>query len=226
MIFIINLAIWSLKKHSQRLFVSRLKVRTPEDTDQDKQPILSPPPAAGDDHCLFFFQSYAKPTVVSCVNTDLRVWIHKMFSPGVTNVGCPFSFLITGAIFTLPIWWAEQPAGPYQYWLSPCVCGYKWTWKKKKALVRELSSECNSSSNLSSVTPESFTQTPEETHSYYFLMNLIRRQFTRWCRRWWRCPRMSRHQRRGQIRSSDRWTLIMMVRSVFPLILGCFCGCF
>lgn len=38
------------------------------------------------------------------------------------------------------------------------------------------------------------------------------RPSTRWCHLWWRCQRMNPRRRRGRIRSSDKWTLIMMVR--------------
>lgn len=38
------------------------------------------------------------------------------------------------------------------------------------------------------------------------------RPSTRWCHLWWRCQRMNPRRRRGRIRSSDKWTSIMMVR--------------
>lgn len=38
------------------------------------------------------------------------------------------------------------------------------------------------------------------------------RPSTRWCHPWWRCQRTNPRQRRGRIRSSDKWTSIMTVR--------------
>lgn len=42
------------------------------------------------------------------------------------------------------------------------------------------------------------------------------RPFTRWYRQWWRCRRTSPPQRKGRIKSSDRWTLTTMVGVIVP----------
>lgn len=52
-------------------------------------------------------------------------------------------------------------------------------------------------------------------HITVIVLTLLCRQFTRWYHQWWRCLRMNPHQRKEQIRFSDRWTLTMMVRLVF-----------
>lgn len=57
----------------------------------------------------------------------------RKISPHIMHAGCPFCFfLITVAIFTLPIWWAEQPAEPYQYWFSPLCLWIQMNVKKKQ----------------------------------------------------------------------------------------------
>lgn len=58
-----------------------------------------------------------------------------------------------------------------------------------------------------------YTHTPQH-HVSPFLPSLFSsiRPSTRWCHLWWRCQKMNPRQRRGRIRSSDKWTSIMMVR--------------
>ena len=46
------------------------------------------------------------------------------------------------------------------------------------------------------------------------------RPSTRWCHLWWRCQRMNLRRRRGRIRSSDKWTSIMMVRGGNGIVEG------
>lgn len=68
------------------------------------------------------------------LSNDL-VLVVRIFSPHIMDAGWPFCFfLITVAIFTLPIWWAQQPAGPYQYWFSPFCVWIQMNVKKKKSI--------------------------------------------------------------------------------------------
>lgn len=52
---------------------------------------------------------------------------------------------------------------------------------------------------------------PNQSLSPSFSLSSLRPS-TRWCHLWWRCQRMNPRRRRGRIRSSDKWTSIMMVR--------------
>lgn len=63
-------------------------------------------------------------------------------------------FLISMAIFTLPIWWAEQPAAPNQYWLSTLFVDTNECAQNSKAseLVLSVNAFCFSTTPLTSQT--------------------------------------------------------------------------
>lgn len=63
---------------------------------------------------------------------------------------------------------------------------------------------------------------PPPLHTYNILSLIcLYRQSTRWYLLLWKCQKMSQRQRKGQRRSSARWTLTEMVN-----IFVCICVCF